>query len=127
MLSLRTTLPVSLAPTALSPSRARPAVSNVPRHRKVEVACMAGDSNENDDLHEPFYLSYREAFSRYKRLTKNRNLSDLPDSPKVFVILFSATGQGKEGIYSLRTLSGRGGEEPHETIITFESEEDASR
>jgi len=44
---------------------------------------------------------------------------------EVFVILFGVGQREMEGIYSLRALSGEG--LPQETIIAFESEEDAER
>lgn len=44
---------------------------------------------------------------------------------QVYVILFGVGQRDTEGIYSLRAFSADG--VPHETIISFESEEDALR
>lgn len=43
----------------------------------------------------------------------------------MYVILFGVGERDTEGIYSLRAFGGDG--VPHETIIAFESEEDAQR
>lgn len=45
--------------------------------------------------------------------------------PQVYVILFGLDGHQEEGIYSLRAVSDDG--MPQDTIIVFESEEDAER
>jgi hypothetical protein len=62
----------------------------------------------------------RTAPARHHQLT-----GPLRNRAQVFVILFGVGDRDQEGIYSLRALSQEG--LPRETIIAFESEEDAQR